>query len=138
MDRIISYDQLLTNLRNDLQNNNLDLPDIEFVDLGRSMRVWNQRIMINYYDVAIGYGTRNLVWSLLPKQRQPNSDSNTSAPDLPPDMTVVQISSCPVSSSAQALPLSVIIAQQIPIEWMCPQRAGALSESYAFKSEASV
>ena len=117
-DQVLSYERLLTNLGNDLRNYNLDLAEMEFVDVGRSMRVRNQRTLINYYDVAISHRTHNLVWSLLPKQRQPNSDRsdrNISAPHLSPEITPVQVSSAPVPSSTPAPALRGMMVPQIPM-----------------------
>ena len=114
-DKVLSYERLLTNLGNDLPNQNLDLAAMEFVDVGRGMRVRNQRTLLNYYDLAIGHETPNFVWSLVrKKQPQRDSDRNASAAGPVPDLTAVPVGSTLVSSSTSALPLSVTIVPQIP------------------------
>lgn len=115
-DKVLSYERLLTNLENDLPNHNFDLAEMEFVDVGRSMRVRNQRTLINYYDLAIGHESPNLIWSLLLKRLpQQNSDRNGPAAGLLPDLTAVLVGSTLVSSSTPAPPLSVTMVPQIPI-----------------------
>ena len=115
-DKVVSYEQLLVNLGNQLQKYNLDLAKMELIDKGRSMRVRNQRTLINYYHLAIRYQTVKLEWSLLgKKQPELNSHQNASAAGHVPDLAPVPVGSTPVSSSTQALPLSATMVPQIPM-----------------------
>ena len=115
-DKVVSYELLLANLRNELRNYNLDLAEMELVDVGRRMRVRNQRTLINYYHLAIGHQTAKLVLSLLRRnQPQPNSGQNASAAGLLPDLNAVPVCTTPVSSLTLAPPLSVTMVPQIPM-----------------------
>jgi hypothetical protein len=76
--RVISYQQLLTRLRDDLRNDDVDLGAMELVDVLRNMRIPNRRALINYFRLAIIHRTLNLQLTLLPTEPQENSNENTS------------------------------------------------------------